>query len=292
MSNSASIKNQLARLLIAIIVFGVGIAFAAPHISFALASGGNTEARDQDRPADDRDDIRSIALESLFRSEPERASALATDILKSKASTQLKHTAMRLLATRQGASSNSLFLEIARNQSDPELRQAAIHWLSQRPGPEGTQTLIRLYDEQKDQEVRQSILHWLAQRAGGRASEQSQQKEAFDKLLDVAEHDPSLELRQTAIHWLAQARGDRSVDTLISLYDKEKSEELKASILHSLGRRAAAGGSDAAVQKRALAKIFSVAKSDSSSEMRRQAVYFLGTSKDPEAVKFIEDLLK
>jgi HEAT repeat protein len=35
-----------------------------------------------------------------------------------------------------------------------------------------------------------------------------------------------------------------------------------------------------------------IAKSDQSVEMRKVAVRFLGESKDPEALKFLEELLK
>jgi hypothetical protein len=281
MFSNQSIKNQMLRVLTAIIVFAIGMTLVSPRISFALK---------QDSASEGRDDIRSIALESLFRSEPDRASAIATDILgpNSRAGTQLKHTAMRLLARRNGPTVDALFADIARRQSDPELRQAAIHWLARTAGAQGTNTLIQLYDEQKDPETRQSILHWLAERARSRGSDQNQEKEAFNKILQVAELDPSIDLRQAAIHSISEIKGERSLDILIALYDKEKNEEIRGSILYWLGRSAKAGYE----QKRALAKLFSVARTDPSPEMRRQAVYCLGTSKDPEAVRFIEDLLK
>ena len=45
-------------------------------------------------------------------------------------------------------------------------------------------------------------------------------------------------------------------------------------------------------QKAALRKLMEVARADASVEMRKQAVRLLGESKDPEALKFVEDLLK
>jgi len=35
-----------------------------------------------------------------------------------------------------------------------------------------------------------------------------------------------------------------------------------------------------------------IAKSDASVEMRKKAIFWLGQSRDPEAVKFIEEILK
>jgi HEAT repeat protein len=172
-------------------------------------------------------------------------------------------------------------VQIAKNDPSMELRQSAIHWVGERSGAE---VVISLYDSQTNPEVKQSLLHSLAQK---------QSDAAVKKLGDVARTDPSTELRQTAIHLIAQRRGGEGVDTLIQLYDGEKNAEIKVSILHSLGVQAARPAApEPSPQKRALHKLFDVAKKDPSVELRTQAVHSIGQSKDPEAVKFIEDLLK
>ena len=45
-------------------------------------------------------------------------------------------------------------------------------------------------------------------------------------------------------------------------------------------------------QKVAVRKLMLIARNDQSVEMRKIAVRYLGESKDPEALKFLEDLLK
>jgi hypothetical protein len=67
------------------------------------------------------------------------------------------------------------------------------------------------------------------------------------------------------------------------LYDELKEEETKERILYWLGHR---GG------KAGLQKLFTVARSDPSQSLRERAVYYLGQSKDPEAIKLIEQILK
>jgi len=44
--------------------------------------------------------------------------------------------------------------------------------------------------------------------------------------------------------------------------------------------------------KSGIRKLMTIARNDPSVEMRKRAVQFLGQSKDPEAMKFLEDLLK
>jgi HEAT repeat protein len=45
-------------------------------------------------------------------------------------------------------------------------------------------------------------------------------------------------------------------------------------------------------QKSAVHKLMTIARSDQSVDLRKLAVRYLGESKDPEALKFLEDLLK
>jgi hypothetical protein len=39
-------------------------------------------------------------------------------------------------------------------------------------------------------------------------------------------------------------------------------------------------------------KLIDIAKRDSSTELRKQAIFWLGQSNDPDAIKFLEELLK
>jgi HEAT repeat protein len=67
------------------------------------------------------------------------------------------------------------------------------------------------------------------------------------------------------------------------LYDAERDEALKEELLSALAE---------AEDKRALKKLIAVAKSDPSVKLRKKAIALLGESDDPEAVKFLEGLIK
>jgi HEAT repeat protein len=45
-------------------------------------------------------------------------------------------------------------------------------------------------------------------------------------------------------------------------------------------------------KKRALQKLMDIAKRDSSLQARKEAIFWLGQSNDPEAAKFLEEILK
>ncbi len=75
----------------------------------------------------------------------------------------------------------------------------------------------------------------------------------------------------------------QNVELLASLYDSEKSNEVKAAILHTLGDSR---------QKAALHKLMDVARRDPSVDMRKIAIHSIGESRDPEALKFLEEIIK
>ena len=67
------------------------------------------------------------------------------------------------------------------------------------------------------------------------------------------------------------------------MYDAEKDSGVKDQLIFAISQSS---------QKAALRKLVQIAKSDASIEMRKKAIFWLGQSRDPEAVKFIEDILK
>jgi HEAT repeat protein len=67
------------------------------------------------------------------------------------------------------------------------------------------------------------------------------------------------------------------------MYDAEQNQQVKMALIRAFGD---------SKQKVAIHKLMAIARSDSSVELRKVAVRYLGQSKDPEALKYLEDLLK
>jgi HEAT repeat protein len=165
--------------------------------------------------------------------------------------------------------------EAARSADSPELRRGAIKWLAERDTDAVADELIRLYDADGSGDVRMQILHSLSEMKSPRARA---------RLTEVARSGADTELRGAAIRWLVDG-GDsqQTVETLVGLYDAERDAQVKASILRALGE---------SHQKSALRKLMDVARRDASLDLRKMAIRQIGESKDPEALKFLEELLK
>jgi HEAT repeat protein len=166
-------------------------------------------------------------------------------------------------------------VEVARSSDDAQLRASSIHWLGERGTDAVVDELMRIYEADQSQQVKMQILHSFSEMENPRARA---------KLMEVARGGSDLQLRSAAIRWLID-EGDtpQTVDLLVGLYDSEKNDQVKSSILHALSESR---------QKAALRKLMDVARRDPSIEVRKMAIHWIGESKDPEALRFLEELLR
>jgi HEAT repeat protein len=67
------------------------------------------------------------------------------------------------------------------------------------------------------------------------------------------------------------------------MYDSEKDQQVRVALMRAFGD---------SKQKNAVRKLMTIARNDPSVEQRKVAIRYLGQSKDPEALKFLEDFLK
>jgi HEAT repeat protein len=165
--------------------------------------------------------------------------------------------------------------EIAMSNRPNSLRKVAIASIANRPGEPAVDQLLKIYDAESSVEIRKSVISGFANRRSERAAA---------KLLEIARGADNIELRKAAINGIARRGGERAIDTLLSIYDAEKNDELKDQIIGSL-----AYSND----KRVTQKLIEIARNPQVSiERRKRAIGWLSRSKDPDVLKFLEDLLK
>lgn len=216
------------------------------------------------------EEIRIVALQSLFESNPERAMAYVSDILKpgSKASRSFRQAAVSLLGGHGGRQAVPLLLDIARNQADGELRAAAIHRLADAGGEEVVEDLAKLYDAERDREIKQTILHTFENVEGARARA---------KLLEVARsRAEDAGLRGTAVRVLAQRDEAGALEDLVRLYEADTNREFKEQLINALADMDDPG---------AFARLSELARNPAGDrELRRHAVRRLGDREGEAAV--------
>jgi HEAT repeat protein len=196
---------------------------------------------------DSNDEIKLAALQSLFEARPERAVAIATDLLKagSGASRVMRAGALELLADADVAEAVPALVAVARSDPDQRLRLEAIEALG---------------------EIR------------------SERAEA--PLLELA-RSGDFEIRRHAIEALGERAEDggtlRVLQSLMAIYDAEPDERLKEEIIEALGESR---------ESAALNKLMQIAAGDASTKLRKEALSAIADSDSPDAVAFLEKLLK
>ena len=186
---------------------------------------------------------------------------------------EIRSQILRALSEREDPKAKAKLLDVARKGDTPELRIEAIRRMGDR-GRGSYDDLLQLFNSETNQQIRLGLIRAYAEMDDPRARA---------KLFEIARAAESMELRTYAIRRLGDKNDEETVNQLIAMYDSETNVEVKAVLIRSFGDSS---------QKNAVHKLMSIARDAPSVDLRKLAVRMLGESKDPEALKFLEDLLK
>jgi HEAT repeat protein/outer membrane lipoprotein YfiO len=208
------------------------------------------------------------------------------DIVEASVYALSKHTGDRAIA---------VLSDIATSGKTTAQRRLAIASIATRPGEPAVDALLKIYDADQSVEIRRSVIAGFGNRKSERAG---------NKLVEIARSSDNVDLRKSAIGAISRRGGDKAVEFLLSLYDSEKNDVLKDQILSSLGSGTviwagnlnpglATGGSNRLNDQRVVRKFIEIAKNQQEPmERRKRAIGWLSRSKDPEVLKFLEELLR
>lgn len=103
-----------------------------------------------------------------------------------------------------GQANGDWLLGIAKNgQESIELRKRALFWAGQ--GSASIGELVRLYDGITDREMREQLVFVYSQR---------NEREAMDKMIDIARRDSDPEIRKRAMFWIGQSKDPRATQLI------------------------------------------------------------------------------
>ncbi len=162
----------------------------------------------------------------------------------------------------------TFLLAVAKSDPERDSRRTAVRQLGQFKREDVVEELNKIYSNEVDLDVRRSALSALAE---------TKSPKAQARLLEIARTDPNVELRRQAIRALAQ-RGDAVVEDLIKLFDSERAPEVRRTVLQSLSEIKTTRVED---------KLFEVARSDETVELRRQAIRLLGERVGKRSMDFL-----
>jgi hypothetical protein len=128
----------------------------------------------------------------------------------------------------------------------------------------------------------------LARELGGRNSDEAMSGAVFADGPDISpelmrlvrDRDVGIETRKQALFWFGQ--GDAPTRELTALYDNLDNRSLREQFTFVVSQRR---------DNEAVDKLIDIARNDHDSQIRKQAMFWLGQMKDPRAIKFFYDVL-
>jgi HEAT repeat protein len=220
-------------------------------------------------------ETREQAVFWLSQVNSEKAVPLLEQILKTSTDEEMQDKALFALSQKSGDNAQQALRDYAgREDVSEHLREQAIFWLGQRHSDNNAKFLRDLFAKTSNGAMKDKIIFSISQT----------RNDGNDQwLLDQAvDSKNSMELRKQALFWAGQT-GSVDMAKLGALYDKTPEEEFKKQVIFVLSQR---GKSPEAVDK-----LIDIAKNETNRSLRKEAIFWLGQSHDPRALKALQDLI-
>ncbi|MDB4892808.1 MAG: hypothetical protein JWL61_4663 [Gemmatimonadetes bacterium] len=289
----------------------------------------NSAAASSDRGCADME-MQIAALDALQQMDSERVMPLLSKVLarREACSTPLRKNALFILAQKSGSDRERLLLNVAKTDPSTQVRSDAVFHLSQATSDAAVEALSDLLLHSDERSVRQNALFALAQNKSDRARKTIRdfalsndvpialrndaifhlsQDPGF--LMEVYPKISEPEVRGNILFHIASHAGPETVRWLVGVVvdPKETMEQRKNALFHLASRKD--GGDELSVvydrvpvalkkdiifhiaQRGGLEKLIAIAKSDPNQVLRKEALFHIGQSRDPRALKALEDIV-
>ncbi len=268
---------------------------------------GELFSTDSKIPLEREDEIKLAAFRSLLAADAKRAIEILGDIIKpdSKASESLKRYALRTLRNTYRTNPQltqqlrETLVNNLKNQSNSKIGTEIIYTLGSINDEQSVNYLSKLYASENNMETKKAIINAFGSNSLGyfytfstdsttltTSNSNSARKTEFDSLLEIIRTEKNKELRGLAISKLSQfgnwTANAQAASTFSQLYDAEIDEDFKLSIIRTLG---------SIKQNQAAKKLMDIAGNEKSDKLKLEAIRALRTSRDPEVLKFLEQLI-
>lgn len=188
---------------------------------------------------------------------------------------QIAGAALSAIALHADAAAEQALEELTASSQPDKLRRQAIFWLGNSRGRRGFEVVSRIAREDPSDKIREHAVFALTE---------SKEPEALGIVEGVAHNDLSPRVRGQALFWLAQKAGQKvAISAIDGALANDPETEVKKKAVFALTQIPDGGGVPLLIQ---------VARANRNPEVRKQAVFWLGQSKDARALAFFEDVLK
>ncbi len=161
---------------------------------------------------------------------------------------------------------------VAPNQPE-QLRRKATFWLGASRGRRGYEIVRRLVRDDASDAIREHGVFALSI---------SKEPEAAEAMIEVARSDKSPHVRGKALFWIAQKAGKKATATIANAIENDPETEVKKKAVFALSQ----------LKEEGVPMLIELARTNRNQAVRKQAMFWLGQSKDARALAFFEEVLK
>ena len=220
-------------------------------------------------------DVREQAVFWLSNVRDERVVDLLGEMALNNNDPAIQEKAIFSLSNTRSERASTILRDIAQRETARKgAREQAIFWLGNRRDASSTEFLRGLYPRLTDKDLKEKVLFSVAnQRAAG----------SGQWLINIAMNErESMELRKQALFWAGNNKA-ATIPEISALYDRVTDKEMKEQIIFVLSQQSR--------DPAAIDKLMAIARSDTDREMRSKSIFWLGQSRDPRVLKFLEELI-
>jgi glyoxylase-like metal-dependent hydrolase (beta-lactamase superfamily II) len=180
---------------------------------------------------------------------------------------------LHALAQHAGKAATEALARLA-FEADEDLREDAVFWLGHGRGADGLEVVRRIAREDRDPDLRGHAMF---------AMSQSREPARFRLLRETVAAERDAEVRRQGYLWVAQSRDPDAQAWLEAALARERDEEGVQGVVFALSELPNDRGVDALVR---LAK-----DRHAPDRARREALFWLGQSRDPRAMQLLDEIL-
>jgi HEAT repeat protein len=183
--------------------------------------------------------------------------------------------ALSAIAMHADPAADQALEQLAASAQPDQVRRQSIFWLGNARGHRGFEVVSRILREDANDKIREHAIFALTQ---------SKEPEAMNAVVRAAHDDKSPRVRGQALFWLAQKAAQKTAQAAISdAIANDPETEVKKKAVFALTQIPGGDGVPLLVQ---------VARTNQNAAVRKQAMFWLGQSKDPRALAYIEEVLR
>jgi len=167
-----------------------------------------------------------------------------------------------------------ILFKAALEDRETEVRRSAVFWLGNIGDARSLSGLKEIFRKDRDPEVREHVVFALSLR---------KEKEAVVEMIRIAKEDRDEDIREKAVFWLGQKASEESVKALKDIVQSSTEEdELKEQAVFALSRLP---------RDKSVPILLDLSKNSKNPSVRKNAMFWLGQTGDPAALKFFEEIL-